>query len=274
MANEIYNNKVKNVLVADPRLLYKEEQDLIKKPFHFEGSNGKAILLIHGWTVVPYEIRRLGKYLNENGYTVSGPILRGHGTEPKDLVGIKWSNWLTDITKAYNELKARHEKVFIGGTSIGSNLAVMLAAKKPEAAGIILMAMPYRIKMEPLVILFAKINSFIRQYKKKFYPPTFGVATTITRLISYQTYPIKSALETFDLIKMTREKLPEVKQPCLIMQSSSDHIVARNNLELIYQNIGSEVKKKKYIQRAYHTFISDIKNEEVFEDILNFLNEN
>lgn len=273
MVNGLYN-RVKSVLFADPELLYKEERHLIKEPFYFQGTNGKAVLLIHGWTVVPYEVRRLGVYLNENGYTASGPLLTGHGTKPEDLNGIKWTDWLGDIEKAYDELKADHKDVYIAGTSIGANLASLLACKKRDAAGLILMAMPYKIKMEKAVIIFAKISSFFRAYKKKFYPPTFGVATTITRLISYQKYPIKSALETFDLIKYTREKIPDIKQPCLLMQSSSDHIVTGGNLEMIMKKIGSTVKVKKYIKRAYHTFISDIKNEEVFEDILNFINQN
>jgi esterase/lipase len=58
------------------------------------------------------------------------------------------------------------------------------------------------------------------------------------------------------------------------MQSTSDHVVSRNSCEKIYANIGSTVKQKKYIKRAYHTFISDIKNENVFEDILNFIEKN
>jgi len=68
--------------------------------------------------------------------------------------------------------------------------------------------------------------------------------------------------------------LPRVTQPCLMIQSTSDHIVAKGNLEKIYSAIGSKNKQKKYIQKAYHTFISDIKNEHVFQDILSFLEEN
>jgi esterase/lipase len=58
------------------------------------------------------------------------------------------------------------------------------------------------------------------------------------------------------------------------MQSSIDHIVAKGSLEKIYNKISSVVKKKKYIEKAYHTFISDTRNENVFEDILHFLDEN
>lgn len=266
--------KVKSIIVADPNLLFEEERHLVNQPFYFEGENGKAVLLIHGWTSTPYEVRRLGRYLNENGYTVYGPMLRGHGTEPKDLEDVKWTDWLSDAIAAYDRLKNSHEKVYIAGTSIGGSLAVLLAKKKAEIPGLVLMAMPYKLKLEPLALFFAKILGIFKKYNRKYYPPTFGVSTTITRLISYQTYPISSVFETFELVSVARKKLYEVKQPCFLIQSKSDHIISRSSLEKIYSGIRSKVKKKKYIKRAYHTFISDIKNESVFEEILNFIDEN
>lgn len=264
----------KQVIFPDPWELYKKEKHLLNQPFYFEGNNGKAVLLIHGWSSVPYEVRRLGKFLNENGYTVSGPMLRGHGTVPKDLENIKWNEWLEDIEKSYLELRDRFGKVYVGGTSIGANLTVLLAKKHPEISGLVLMAMPYKFKLEKSAYFFVRLSLKFIRYRKKIYPPTFGVSTTITRLISYQTYPLKSVLEAFELVKQSRENLYLVKQPCFILQSTHDHMTVKNNLELIYDQIGSEIKEKKYVQRAYHTFISDIKNEHVFQEILNFLNEN
>lgn len=266
--------KAKSILFADPELLYKEERRLAGEPFYFEENSNKAILLIHGWTSVPYEVRRLGEYLNENGYAVSGPMLRGHGTAPKDLEGVKWTDWLADLQAEYNEMKKKYRKVYIGGTSIGSNLAVMLAKNNSDAAGLVLMAMPYKIKLEKFAYCFAKAHLFFKKYNKKFYPPTFGVSTTITRIISYQTYPIASALETFNLVRVSRKCLKNIHHPCLILQSTHDHIVFKKSAEKIYEKISSKIKKIRYIKKAYHTFISDIKNENVFEDILNFLDEN
>lgn len=273
MVNRIYK-KVKSILFADPELLYREELHLTNQPFEFSGNNKKAVLLIHGWTSTPYEVRRLGVYLHENGYTVQAPVLTGHGTIPKDLEEVKWREWLNDVRYSYHELKKSHEKVYIAGTSIGSCLALVLAEECPEISGLILMATPYKIRVEKISVFFAYLMSLFKTYNKKFYPPTFGLATTITRLIAYQSYPIKSALETFDLVKRARKNLSCVNQPCLIMQSTSDHVVAKNSIEEIYNHIGSQKKEKKYIKRAYHTFISDIKNEGVFEDILNFINRN
>ena len=266
---------VKSVLFADPNLLYKEELGLIKQPFYFEGVNNKAVLLIHGWTSTPYEMRRLGKYLNENGWTVSIPMLRGHGTIPEDLENIKWNDWMEDAEKEYLKLKEKYNQVYVGGTSIGANVAVLLAQKYPGISGLVLMATPYKFKLEKMVNAYSRFMLWLgKKYSVKFYPPTFGIATTITRLIAYKSYPIRSALQAYELVKKSRENLGQAKQPCIMMQSSHDHMVVRKNMEKIYEQIGSKIKEKKYIHKAYHTFISDIKNEHVFEDILNFLGEN
>lgn len=265
---------VKSILFADPKLLYKEEISLVNQPFYFPGANGKAVLMVHGWTSTPYELRRLGRYLNENGYTVYAPLLKGHGTIPKDLEQVRWQDWLGNIGEAHERLKKENKKIYIIGTSIGGNLGLMYAAENKDIAGLVLLAVPYRLKIEKSVILFAKILKFFKPYTKKHYPPTFGAADSITRLISYQSYPIRSGLEAFGAIKKSREVLSGIKHPCFVIQSASDHIAKKNSLEMIYNRINSSVKKKKYISRAYHTFISDIKNEHVFEEILNFLNEN
>ncbi|EKE15519.1 MAG: hypothetical protein ACD_11C00146G0006 [uncultured bacterium] len=274
-------NKAKSVIFFDPLALFKEEKHLLDKPFYFEGlsaeeagGNGEAVLLIHGWSTTPYEIRRLGTFLNENGYTVSGPMLSGHGTVPRDLEEMRWTTWFDDVEKAYLELKKKHSRVYVAGTSIGASLAVLLAEKYSDVSGLILMATPYELRMEKTVEFFVKIFSKFFKYRKKFYPPTFGKSTAITRLISYQTYPLSSVLEAAEVVRAARKNLEKIVQPCLLLQSSSDHIVSRGSMENIYERINSKKKNKKYIKRAYHTFISDIKNEHVFEDILKFLQEN
>ena len=271
---EVINQNIESVLSVEPKELYDKERKIISQPFKLLGANDKAVLLVHGWTATPYEVKRLGVYLNENGYTVLAPLLSGHGTKPQDLENIKWTDWLKDIIKAYQELKKDYTQVYIIGNSLGANLAVALAKDRADIAGLVLLAMPYKIRMEKWLFFLAQITKSLKPYHKKFYPPTFGSATTITRVISYQTYPTKSVLEVFKLAKISRKELNKITQPCLMMQSSSDHVVTYKSLEQIYATINSSVKEKKYIHKAYHTFISDIKNEHVFQDILNFLEAN
>lgn len=266
--------KAKDIIFADPKLLFEKERHLVNQPFFFEGTNRKGVLLVHGWTSTAYEVRRLGKYLNEEGFTVCGPMLRGHGTKPEDLENVKWQDWLEDLSSSFDQLKAECDEVYIGGTSIGGSLAILLAAEKLETKGLVLMATPYKIRFEEALAILGSIWQLFKPYNRKFYPPTFGSTSTITRQISYQRYSIKSATEVHELIKASRKKLGEIKQPCFLMQSTHDHIIVSNSLEKISEKINSKIKKKRYIKRAYHTFISDIKNEHIFEDIADFLKEN
>lgn len=263
--------KTRSILFANPRTLYESEKHLSNKSFYFKGANRKAILLLHGWSATPYEVRRLGKYLNEAGYTVYGPMLSGHGTTPTDLENVKYEDWIKNTNNFINKLKDGYDKIYIGGTSMGATLALHVAKERRDIDGLVLMATPYEVRYEKIGTATLKFLRIFKKYRKKFYPPTFGSRSTITRLISYQEYPIDSVLELAKLIKKTREDLSKITQPCFIMQSSTDHIVTRSSMNNIYKEISSKKKKKRYIRKAYHTFISDIKNEHIFKDILNFI---
>lgn len=272
---EFATEKAKSILFADPVALYGEERRLLNQPFFFAGTTKKGVLLVHGWSSTPYELRRLGKYLNESGYTVLGIQLTGHGTVPKDLEDISSEQWVEDVRSGYRKLQETCEKVYVGGTSIGANLAMILAKEEKDVAALVLMATPFALRMERVGLFFVKMMVLCDvKYRNKFYPPTFGLSTTITRRISYQSYPVKNLLEVYETVKSARSNLSQIVQPCFILQSTHDHIVAKKSLKCIHDGIGSKIKRKLYIKRAYHTFISDIKNEHVFEKILNFLDEN
>src|SRR5665811_713155 len=56
------------------------------------GEDG--IVLLHGFTASPVEVRQLADFLNAQGYTASGPLLPGHGTHPDDLNRVKFEDWV------------------------------------------------------------------------------------------------------------------------------------------------------------------------------------
>ena len=61
--------------------------NLVRKgaePFFYPG-NETGCLLIHGFTASPQEMRGLGVHLAEQGYSVLGIRLFGHGTQENDM---------------------------------------------------------------------------------------------------------------------------------------------------------------------------------------------
>ena len=50
--------------------------------YFWPGTSGTGVLLIHGFTGTPAELRELGEILHKRGHTVQGLLLSGHGTMP------------------------------------------------------------------------------------------------------------------------------------------------------------------------------------------------
>ena len=112
----------------------------------FESKGGPiGVLLIHGLSGQPDEMRPLGDHLAGQGFTVLGPWLKGHDTNPKDLPRNDWTDWAASAREAYDHLKGRCEKVFVGGLSMGGLQALHLAAQVP-VAGVIALSTPIRIE--------------------------------------------------------------------------------------------------------------------------------
>ena len=78
------------------------------------------MLLIHGYTGAPPEVRLVGDYLHQRGYTVSGPLLPGHGTTAQEMNHRQWSDWAGHVEGALADLQARCETLFVGGLSMGA----------------------------------------------------------------------------------------------------------------------------------------------------------
>jgi len=122
-------------------------------PFHMEGENGGAALLVHGFPGSPAEMRPLGQVLQQNGWTVEGILLPGFGPQIETLFEQKMEDWLEAVLIALRRLKASHRKVLAVGFSMGAALvmqaavqaavqAAMQAAAQEAVDGAVLLA-PY-----------------------------------------------------------------------------------------------------------------------------------
>ena len=94
-----------------------------------------GVLLIHGYTGSPTEMRWIGDYLHARGLTVSGPLLPGHGTTPEAMNRCRWTDWTGHVEAALADLRTRCARVFVGGLSMGSLLTLYLAAHHPDLPG-------------------------------------------------------------------------------------------------------------------------------------------
>ena len=106
--------------------------------FKFKHENCKrAVLLFHGMTGSPFEMKKLGRALYNADFDVYCSCLPGHGTSPVNIKEVKWTDWYEDSMTRYIELKNSYDEVYTGGLCLGAVIALCIAAKYSEVNGVL-----------------------------------------------------------------------------------------------------------------------------------------
>ena len=92
-----------------------------------------GVLLIHGLAGTPAEMRYVANGMARAGYTVYCPQLAGHCGSAADIKRTTWQDWYRSAEQALLELRRECDTVIVGGLSTGAVLALLLAARHPEA---------------------------------------------------------------------------------------------------------------------------------------------
>jgi carboxylesterase len=233
----------------------------------FEARKGKTgILLIHGLTGTPSEVKPLGDYLAAKGISTLGPWLAGHGTSPEDLVKTRWQDWAQSAREGLEILKKRCSKIYLGGLSMGADQALHLASHYP-VAGVISMAGLIRI----FDFRFNGIGVF-RFLQKRTSNLAGGISDPSAP--KHDTYPYVNTKSLYELKKLMRhveDDLPYITAPALVVQGRKDSMVPPPNGNLIYQGLGSKVKHLLYLDRSDHVIPMDYDKEILFKKAYCFI---
>jgi carboxylesterase len=261
-----------NLFLIKRRLRRKEKMQIMQgaEPFFLQGGK-TGVLLIHGFTATPHEMKELGKYLHKRGMTVYAPLLSGHGTVPERLVAVKGESWINDTKKALAVLEGTCTKIFIIGNSFGGNLALLAGYQHKKVKALVVLATPFLFKHErvrhPILLLMKQVKLF----KRKRYPKKVKEAYQKVKRISYDQIPLYGLLQVLHVVKKSRDLLPSVTKPILLMQSTDDNVISEESVDYVIKRLGSRIKKVIYIPNSIHVFITDKKRMIAFKQILAFL---
>jgi carboxylesterase len=233
-------------------------------PFIWEGGP-TGVLLIHGYTATTAEVRPLASALYSQGYTISGPLLPGHNTRPKDANLYRWRDWMRTVEESYRQLAARCQRVAVGGESTGALLALYLAGEHPEVAAILAYAPALKLKMSPLqTALIRLLAPFVPCIRK-------GDMGDDPYWQGYRVYPLKGARELLRLQRQVRRCLARINRPLLLVQGRLDATVDPVASEIIHREVHSAVKELHWMPNSQHCVIIDREREQVNQLTLDFL---
>ncbi len=237
-------------------------------PFFFAGGP-VGVLLIHGFTGAPTEMRPLGEFLAAQNHTVSGLLLPGHGTSVEDLAGRTWPEWVAAVEQTYRELAGRCKQVFVAGLSLGSLLTLNLAAAHP-VDGIALyspaiffadrlMSLSWIATIIPLTIRTKDLDADLVD------PAAGG------RIWCYDAIPGRAAHQVNLFNKRVRKLLPSITAPALVVMSTGDNSIRYKSGPHVIQQIGSSDKELVTLHDSGHNILCDGERELVWQQTAAFI---
>ncbi|MET8243445.1 alpha/beta fold hydrolase [Streptomyces sp. NPDC005202] len=235
------------------------------EPFRHEGGE-VGILLCHGFTGSPQSLRPWAEYLAERGLTVSLPLLPGHGTRWEDMQLTGWQDWYAEVDRALRALRERSAQVFVAGLSMGSALALRLAAKHGDAVTGVVVVNPAN-KVHGL-------SAHALPVARHFVRTTKGIASDIAREgsaeLGYDRVPLHSAHSLKTFFRLVDGELPQVTQPLLLLRSQQDHVVPPADSARILSRVSSTDVTEILLEQSYHVATLDHDADRIFEESFAF----
>jgi len=203
------------------------------------------------------------------GHAVELPRLPGHGTAVEDMVPTRWSDWSGEAEAALERLRGRPgvERVVVAGLSMGGTLALFLAERHPELAGLVL--------VNPLVVppddAFLGLLLGLLDEGVEVAP---GIGSDIAKPgvteSAYAGSPVRAALSLFEATAAVNAELERIGCPVLLLQSRVDHVVAPESAERLVSVLGERCRRV-FLERSYHVATLDFDAELVEREAVEFV---
>lgn len=186
-----------------------------------------AALILHGFGDTPQSVEPLARALAARGWTVSAPLLAGHGRTLREFAASGGDEWLASARDALRALAPRTPRLFVAGQSLGGALATILAAESAEIRSVALLA-PY-LDASASVRIYARLApvlGVLAPYLTTNDDRSLHDPEARARALSFGVTTPRLTRELLRVADRATAEFPSVPQPVLYLQSRMDNRVS------------------------------------------------
>jgi carboxylesterase len=250
-------------------------------PFELPGDGADAeragagqsvgIVLVHGFTGTPYEVRYLGERLARDGFTVRAPLLPGHGVTVEALDRTTWRDWADAVEAAADELGRRCAQVAVVGQSLGGLLALHLGSRRRDLVAIGSLAAPLWLPWLSARVAASTQQGLLRRVRVL---PKLGGSDVRDRRVRaenpcYDAFPTRALGQLLAFMRIVDDALPLVAPPVLVLHGAHDHTApaacgGRGGTYTPARGVGNP-------PRSYHLIAVDVERDIVAAEVGSFV---
>lgn len=243
-------------------------------PIFKRGPNQGAVLLLHGFTGSPDSMRSLANHINGLGFTVSVPLLAGHGTTKEALAQTGWPDWYDTALRAFLELKERHNRIAVAGLSLGSLLGLKLAQDYPQALHALgCLATPLFLQAWARLLLPILANTSLGHlypYQKKYAIDVKDPQAKVNYW-NVEEMPISCVYSIQKLQAIVRRDLVKVTAPVLLLHSRYDSTAPYESMGEVARRVTSKTTETITLENCFHLITMDYEKDIVAQRIGQFV---
>ena len=265
---------------------------MIKKTDYQLPGGRSGVLLIHGLTGTPTEMRFVAKGLNRNGFTVHAMQLAGHCGDEEDLLKTGWRDWYASVCAAADKLRGEVDHMFVAGLSMGALLALKLAADRPEQIdGLGLYGttfvydgwtIPWIGRLSFMLPLVCGLGFGRKQRFHECFP--YGIKDERIRqriansMLSGDSAaaglpgnPWPSLAEFYRLSFLVRRQLHGIHTPCLVVHAVDDDVASLKNVRMVVRGVKGPIETV-LLENSYHMITVDQERDKLIDRSTRFFN--
>jgi carboxylesterase len=241
-------------------------------PFDFPGDE-RGVLLLHGLTGTPHDMRYLGGRLRDRGFTVVGPMMAGHGGTAEDLAATTWRDWVRVAAAALDALRARCRTVAVVGQSMGGLVALHLAASGRPIDALATLASPMWLDglagrasrwLAPGGWLHGQIDVL-----PKIGGSDLGDPVERRQSPGLPVMPAAAVVEIAALMKVVGDELERIDAPLLVLHGARDRTAPVGSAARIAE--GARAERARILPCSRHVISLDVEKDIVADEVGGFL---
>jgi carboxylesterase len=230
-------------------------------------SSPVVVVMLHGFTSSPGEMRVLAEHIHRHGYDVHAPLLPGHGTHERELNRIDHAQWTTAVQEVVQH-HAHTRLVVVVGQSLGGALALH-EASRGVVAGVVALAPALQMpRMSALARWIAPVVPTFPKFERRLHG--FVDSTGVDALWSYESTPLRAVQQIRMLAAHTTRKLPSITCPVLLCSAGRDNLLGAHACDLALRHLRSDVMHRHFA-RSGHVLPLDAQRQEVGDAITQWL---
>lgn len=244
-------------------------------PFELAGedvSGGDVgIVLVHGFTGTPFEVRPLGEHLAREGFAVRAPLLPGHGATIDALDRTTWRDWADEVDRTVEAMQRRHRRVAVIGQSLGGLLALHLGTRRRDLAAIGSLAAPLWLPWLAARVAASTQRGILRGVRTL---PKLGGSDVRDRRVRaenpcYDAIPTRALGHLLAFMRIVDDALPLVAPPVLVLHGAQDHTAPVACAARIAAR--TRAQRLRILPRSYHLIASDVERDIVAAEVTRFV---